>query len=147
MKALPKISLAIICLLTAASTLMASVRAAILPCPCAAVKPAAAIEEAPECPPSCCDTSADHPTCCCCAPAKDPSAKPSSTCGTSCPCETPDDAAPPTIATIDAVAVTLWSAMETNSVDHPSHVGSRFRLAQHTATPTDLVISLSRLTC
>ena len=146
-----------ICLLTAASTLLSSVAWSFESCPCAVTSDVQAglSESVPLAPVQC--TSAKkccvvingegRPCCCEPVPVRSSNSGPQGTCDL-CPCSAPLDAVPPPVL---ATSVDHFYAMNHSLASFDgwaASVDSQHGLAsQHSPATSNLVISLSRLTC
>ena len=147
--------------LTAASTLLASLLPSIASCGCNSVSacPASAslVTDLPlgdrARPQSCCDSMASENVSCCCCPAPQAPAKERSKPGpqrscTSCQCDSPSDAVPPVVA-VNGIEIAVSIVDLPISLDFPGMTAKpdRYSTTHHPPALTDLVISLSRLTC
>lgn len=149
MKLLRKLTLALLCVLTAAGSLLAALPLGMGACASGNHNGTGESPTTP-CQNSCCELSAAAAPCSCCvAPTPATSQpKPTKSCS-ACPCGTPADAVPPAgpsnnLAPADAVA-----AVGVVSLDVPAQapVVGRSLLMHHPPPVADLVTSLSRFTC
>ncbi|HKB02706.1 MAG TPA: hypothetical protein VKD90_10830 [Gemmataceae bacterium] len=145
MRLLPKSGVALVTCLTMAATLLASWPAAVRACACSAPVPQRTCCPAKEALKACCHSKAK--SCCESTPAKP---------GCSCdfcgcpPVSAPEPTAPPRpaveFASTDFV-IALLAAPDFTAVPRPGDPAAVRHIHTTSPPPTDLVISLSRLTC
>jgi hypothetical protein len=149
MKALRRVSVAILCVLTAAGSLLTLQPVALAASACRSETTQAVATKYTGCSLPCCEGKpAGALACSCCLTTHGkPASLPFKNCS-ACPCGTPPDTAPPSSgATANAPPASVAASLAALDCPAPTVAANHTLLTHHPPPEIDLVISLSRLTC